>query len=113
MRRMRKSNEIAQRGRKGGTSAMAAGAAGAIVGAAVGSAAAMTFTNKQIRTQIGKTFNGIREVAVDTFEEMRKSTEDLSDAGITKQINRKFGRAKRSIVSVRKNMLKGKGKKGK
>ncbi len=102
-------NHNAQRGKKGITNKVAVGA-GAIVGAVAGSAAAMTLTNKQFRTKVGKTFSDIRNVAVDTIEEFARTPKEYSDQ-LTQTVNRKFGRAKRSVAFVRKKMLKGTKKK--
>ena len=59
-----------KRGKKGGTSMMAAGVSGAVLGAALGGAAALTLTNREIRHILGQRLGDMREFALDTVDEL-------------------------------------------
>jgi len=65
------------KGKKGGMrmAPVAAGVAGAALGAAAGVAAASTLSNRDTRQAVGKRLAGIRDMAMDTLDEVTRESE--------------------------------------
>jgi predicted lipoprotein with Yx(FWY)xxD motif len=94
MRKKSQKKSQEPKGRKGGRSLMMVGAAGAVIGAAVGAAGAMAMTNPSLRRQLGKSMGDFKGYALDTFDKVQEE----SDAA--------YSTAKKKIGNGRKTIAK-------